>query len=92
MVSTEEGRSLARAWNVHFIEVSAMDIGVVQKMFEKSIHAMNNVDPTDNDNEDSKIKTHTNEVNPSNRNGMTKKLNGNISSKDPSSKQSCTIS
>ncbi len=28
IVSTEDGRSLARAWNVHFIEVSVMDLEV----------------------------------------------------------------
>jgi GTPase SAR1 family protein len=28
VVSTEEGRELAREWNVHFIEVSAMDLEV----------------------------------------------------------------
>jgi GTPase SAR1 family protein len=28
VVSTEEGRALARAWNVHFLEVSAMDLEV----------------------------------------------------------------
>jgi len=28
VVSTEEGRALARSWNVHFIEVSAMDLEV----------------------------------------------------------------
>lgn len=92
VVSAEEGRALARAWNVHFLEVSAMDLDVVRKLFEKSIHAMNNVDPTENDNEDSSIKTHATEANQSSRNGMAKKLNGSMSSKDSSSKQSCTIS
>jgi hypothetical protein len=29
VVSTEEGRALARAWNVHFIEVSAMYLEVI---------------------------------------------------------------
>jgi GTPase SAR1 family protein len=28
VVSTEEGRALARSWNVHFTEVSAMDLEV----------------------------------------------------------------
>jgi hypothetical protein len=28
VVSTEEGRLLARAWNVHFIEVTAIDLEV----------------------------------------------------------------
>jgi len=92
VISTEEGRALARAWNVHFTEVSAMDLEVVKKMFEKSIHAMNNVDPTENDNEENSIKSHPNQVNPSSRNGLGKKLNGNVSSKEHSSKPICTIS
>ncbi len=61
-------------------------------MFEKSIHAMNNVDPTENDNEENSIKTHSKEAKPPSRNGSVKKINGNVSSKDSSSKQSCTVS
>jgi hypothetical protein len=57
-------------------------------MFEKSIHAMDNLGSTENSNEDNPIKTHSNEGNTSSRNGRTKKLNGNVSSKE----QSCTIS
>ncbi len=65
-----------------------MDLEVVKKMFEKSIHAMNNVDPIENDNEETSIKTPSIEGHPPSRNGKTKKLNGNVSSKE----QSCTIS
>jgi hypothetical protein len=36
-------------------------------MFEKSIHAMNNVNPTENDNEENSIRTHSNQVNSSSR-------------------------
>jgi hypothetical protein len=42
-VSTEEGRALARAWNVPFVEVSAMDLEV-KLTFEIllfSIHSFN---------------------------------------------------
>jgi len=93
VVSTEEGRSLARAWNAHFIEASAMDSEAVSKLFEKSIHAMNNIDPTENENEENSIKTRSNQANStSSRNGLNKKLNGNISSKEQSSKTTCTIS
>jgi hypothetical protein len=61
-------------------------------MFEKSIHAMNNVGPTDNDNEENSIKKHSIEGNPTVRNGGIKKLNGKLSSKDPSSKSTCSMS
>ena len=57
-------------------------------MFEKSIHVMDNIGSTENFNEDNPIKTHSNEGNTTSRNGKTKKLNGNVSSKE----QSCTIS
>jgi hypothetical protein len=57
-------------------------------MFEKSIHAMDNVGSMENSNEDNPVKTHSNEGNPASRNGRTKKLNGNASSKE----QSCTVS
>ena len=61
-------------------------------MFEKSIHAMNNVDPTENDNEETSKKTRPNEVNPASRNGVMKRPNGDLTSGDPSSKPTCTIS
>ncbi|CAF1561375.1 unnamed protein product [Rotaria sp. Silwood1] len=94
VVSSEEGRSLARAWNVHFIEASAMNLEAVKKLFEKSIHAMNYIDPTENTNEDNSIEKYTNDINStsSSRNGFNKKPNGNLSTKEQSSKTICTIS
>ncbi len=65
---------------------------IVQRIFEKTIHAMNNIDPIENDNEGNPIKTHSNEGNPPSRNGVVKKINGNVSSKDSSSKPTCTVS
>ncbi|CAF1220541.1 unnamed protein product [Adineta steineri] len=92
-VSTEEGRSLARAWNVHFIEASAKDFESVRKMFEKSIQSMNNIDPIDNNQEENSTKTHTNEVNSSaSRNGFNRKSNGSIPSKEQSTNTKCTLS
>ncbi len=61
-------------------------------MFEKSIHAMNNIDPTEDDNEENSKKSRPNEVNPPSRNGVIKRLNGNVLSRDPSSKPTCTVS
>jgi len=61
-------------------------------MFEKSIHAMNNIDPTENDNEENTIKKHSIEGNPTVKNGGIKKLNGHLSSKDSSSKPTCSMS
>ena len=61
-------------------------------MFEKSIHAMNNIDPTENGNQANLTKTRSNETNPSSRNGLSKKLNGNLLSKERSSKTTCTMS
>ncbi|UJR10878.1 hypothetical protein I4U23_015065 [Adineta vaga] len=98
VVSTEEGRALARAWNVHFIEASARDIEAVKKMFEKSIQSMNNIDPTDNNNEENPIKVHPTGTNAPtsssslSRNGFNRKSNGNTASKDPTTKSTCIIS
>ena len=69
-----------------------MDLEVVKKMFEKSIHAMNNVDPTEIENEDNSIRTRPNPINPPTKSSVSKKANGNVSPKDSSSKQTCTIS
>ncbi|CAF3004203.1 unnamed protein product [Rotaria socialis] len=96
VVSTEEGRLLARAWNVHFIEASAMNLEAVKKLFEKSIVAMNYIDPTEDPNEENSTEKHANETNSSSssssRNGFNKKQNGNLSSKEQSAKTICIIS
>ncbi|CAF2997562.1 unnamed protein product [Rotaria sp. Silwood2] len=94
VVSSEEGRLLARAWNVHFIEASAMNLEAVKKLFEKSIHAMNYIDPIEDINQDNSIEKHTNDINSSSslRNGFNRKQNGNLSSKEQSSKTICIIS
>ncbi|CAF1119756.1 unnamed protein product [Adineta ricciae] len=97
VVSTEEGRSLARAWNVHYIEASAMDLEAVKKMFEKCIQSMNNIDPTDNELQETSVKTRPNENSSpassplSSRNGFNRKSNGNTAGKDRS-KPTCTLS
>jgi hypothetical protein len=64
-------------------------------MFEKSIHAMNNVDPTDNNQEDNLTKSSPNEISSSSstsRNGFSRKSNGSVSSKGQSTKPTCTVS
>jgi len=48
VVSSEDGRLLANAWKVQFVEASAMDFKAVQEIFEKSIKAMDNVDNIEN--------------------------------------------
>jgi hypothetical protein len=51
---------------------------------------MNNIDPTENNNEEKPTKTPSKST--TSRNGIHRKSNGSISSKDPSSKTTCTIS
>ena len=65
---------------------------VVKKMFERTIHAMENIDSPEIPNDDHhSVKSHSNENSSNSRNGMSKKLNGNSTSKDSSGK-SCTVS
>jgi small GTP-binding protein len=44
VVSTEEGRMLAREWRAHFVEASAKNMEAVQEIFRKSILAMEHSD------------------------------------------------
>ena len=61
-------------------------------MFERSVYTMDNLNPIEPVTEEKSIKSQPNEVNSSSRTGSTKKFNGNLSSRDQSSKQSCLIS
>lgn len=61
-------------------------------MFEKSVYTMDNANSIETVTEDKSIKTQSNEANSSSRTGPMKKVNGNVSSRDQSSKPSCLIS
>ncbi|CAF3827555.1 unnamed protein product [Rotaria sp. Silwood1] len=96
VVSSEEGRSLANAWKVQFVEASAMDIRAVHEICEKSIKAMDNIDTNENginEYSNEKVNSRRSSNSSANINSNSKQIiNRNLSKTQTHTNKTCLIS